>query len=136
MCDVRAVIRALPAPHGDAIRKIFNPAEIAFETDADGGIASALLPGQDGRPITLRAARFVFAAGRGNEALLAARPGWTAEDAMSAVLMVHADERIDAVADLMAREQAECVVVTDGDVRPLGIVCARQLARRLLHRAA
>ena len=77
--DVPALIRALAAPHADAIRKIFNPAEIAFETDADGGIASALLPGQDGRPITLRAARFVFAAGRGNEALLAARPGFDAE---------------------------------------------------------
>jgi predicted transcriptional regulator len=68
--------------------------------------------------------------------LLAARPDWTAEDAMSAVLAVHANERIDTVADLMAREHVECVVVTDGDHRPLGFVCARELARRLLHRAA
>ncbi len=76
--DVPALIRALAAPYADVIRRISTPEDIRFETDGAGGIAAALLPGPEGDPVTLRAQRIVFTAGRGNEALLAALPSFKA----------------------------------------------------------
>lgn len=76
--DVPALIRALAAPYADVIRKIPAPNDIRFETDGAGVIAASLFPGPDGKPVALRAQRFIFAAGGGNEALLAALPGFAA----------------------------------------------------------
>lgn len=64
--------------------------------------------------------------------LLASGPDWTAADAMSSVLAVRADTKIDEVAELMAREHAPHVVVTDAVGQVVGIVTAREIVR---HRA-
>ena len=65
--------------------------------------------------------------------LLAARADWCAADAMSSVISVRANTPIDEVADLMARERAPHVVVTDPSGQIVGIVTARAIAR---HRAS
>lgn len=64
--------------------------------------------------------------------LLGAGEDWCAADAMSAVLAVRASTPIDEVADVMAREHAAHVVVTDPVGQVVGIVTAREIAR---HRA-
>ena len=63
--------------------------------------------------------------------LLAAGDHWTAIDAMSSPLAVQPRASIEAVADVMARERAEHVVVID--VRHVvGVVTAREIARQRL----
>ena len=64
--------------------------------------------------------------------VLAAGADWTAADAMSSMLAVRASTKIDEVAELMAREHAPHVVVTDAVGQVVGIVTAREIAR---HRA-
>ena len=61
--------------------------------------------------------------------LLAAREGWTAVDAMSTAHAVSANTSIEAVADVMARERYEHVVVTDDAGQVVGVVTARDVAR-------
>jgi CBS domain-containing protein len=61
--------------------------------------------------------------------LLAARKGWTAVDAMSSAHAVSANTSIEAVADVMARERYEHVVVTDDAGQVVGVVSARDVAR-------
>ena len=65
--------------------------------------------------------------------LLAAGDDWTAADAMSSVIGVRASTPIDEVAELMAREHASFVVVTDAVGQVVGIVTARAITR---HRAS
>ena len=61
--------------------------------------------------------------------LLAARADWTAVDAMSSAHAVSANTSIEAVADVMARERYEHVVVTDDAGQVVGVVTARDVAR-------
>ncbi len=68
--------------------------------------------------------------------LLRARDDWTAADAMSSPVSVRASAKIDAVAELMGRENAPVVVVTDPIGQALGIVTAREIARYLAARNA
>jgi CBS domain-containing protein len=61
--------------------------------------------------------------------VLAAGEDWTAADAMSSTIAVRASTAIATVADLMAREHAEYVVVTDAVGQVVGLVTARDVAR-------
>ena len=61
--------------------------------------------------------------------LLAAGTDWTAADAMSFAHAVRANTCVEAVVDLMAREHAQCVVVTDAARHVVGVVTARQLLK-------
>jgi CBS domain-containing protein len=59
---------------------------------------------------------------------------WTAIDAMSSVQSVRANTPVEAVAELLAREHAREVVVTDPVGQVVGIVSARAIARQLAAR--
>jgi len=66
--DVPSLLHTLAAPHANCIGQL-DPLQCRFETDAaQGGLRALLLP--DGT--RLGAERFIFSAGAGNEALLAA----------------------------------------------------------------
>jgi len=61
--------------------------------------------------------------------LLRGGDDWTAADAMSSVLSVRASTPLEIVVDLMAREHAEHVVVTDAVGQVVGVVAVRDVAR-------
>lgn len=66
--DVPSLLRALSAPHRDRIRQV--DAALDLERSGDG-ISAMRLRRPDGRPVTVKAACYVFAAGAGNAAVLA-----------------------------------------------------------------
>jgi CBS domain-containing protein len=96
------------------IRALAKPPQIVGESTSIGEIVSLLLAHRVDAVVVVDATNTPCGIVTASD-VLRARPDWTAADTMSAATVQRANASVDATAELMARAQAQHVVIVEGD---------------------